>query len=184
MATVFSRVTGKETGYETSGVDAFFNECRELWNNDFDQLSEQKVRFCFFEPQKGGYKIYEVDEALDRLERAIAKRRKEEEIAKVGEEVWAEELNQKLSSLYDNISKDKGSRFPRVTSQERGYKIREVDKFLDKLDSELFGGRRSFDVAMMKDKQFVVKKGPKAYDTYQVDLFLDKVITILNAIEE
>lgn len=183
MESTFSTVSNAGKGYDISEVDRFFAHAKLSWANENNKLLEREVRMVSFSIVNGGYKINEVDEALLRLEKAISKRKKEKIIKSSDEANWARLLNDKITSLYPIFSASKKNRFPHPSEKDRGYSATEVDKFVEILGKQFFEGKRRVDAHDVRTKQFSPNQGIKAYDTFKVDMFLDDIITILNALE-
>jgi DivIVA domain-containing protein len=183
MESTFSLVGSVGIGYNVDEVDRFFTHAKNAWTSSGETLTEKEVRFVRFSTNKNGYRTHEVDEALHRLERALAKRNKDAAISQIGEDKWIDEINNQISSFYKILSQSRKNRFPHAESGTEGYRLGEVDRFLNQLNAQFFEGKRKVDAITIKSKLFSTATGPTAYSTYEVDLFLDKVVTILNALE-
>lgn len=171
------------TGYNVAQVDEYFEKSKKDWSNISSLLSERSVRFASFDTQKGGYSIREVDAALHRLEKALSKRNKDILVAKIGEEKWLETINERVSKILEISQNPKKERFKHPRDGQIGYRVTEVDRFLDRIFLQFDRGERRYDSVAIRAKVFSSAKGNKAYKTLEVDLFLDDIVSIFNAFE-
>ncbi|MDR2082902.1 MAG: DivIVA domain-containing protein [Candidatus Ancillula trichonymphae] len=181
MELLFTR-TRFGIGYDTSQVDAFFAHSQAVWNNPVKALTEREVRFVRFDLVRKGYSVFEVDDALWHVERALAKRTKQEIVQAVAKSGWVELMTSNAKELYAVLITPKKSKFEIRADAQVAYEQKSVDKYLKVIYEQFFEKRKKLTATAVKKKSFPQVKASRGYSTQQVDEFLDKVM-ILNAFE-
>lgn len=170
-------------GYDPAAVDRFFEEARELYEAEelSEQLTVERVRSVTFPMRRGGYAPDAVDQALDRLEVACSQRLRADYVAEHGSEGWLATTYEKAATLYPRLRLPAGERFEEPDSG-RGYDRDEVDALMDKL-TDYFDGKGEITAADLRMTAFHEVKAAKGYDIAVVDVFLDRAISVLQAVE-
>ena len=83
--------------------------------------------------QKGGYSTAHVDAALERLEDAFAAEERQVAARLHGGEAWLSEARTTAQVVSNRLARPEGQRFDRVSPLALGYRVRDVDRFADKL---------------------------------------------------
>jgi DivIVA domain-containing protein len=172
-----------KTGYDIGQVGDFFSYSRKLWNDKAEMLTERDVRYARFDLMRKGYSIFEVDEALEHLEKQLAKRTKREITTAVGEDGWTELVTGNIKELYPILTAPKSEKFETEKTGEIAYDRKSVDKYLNIIYKQFFKGRKKLTARGVKSKSFLVVRPRRGYSTQKVDEFMDKVVEILNALE-
>ncbi|MBD3688980.1 DivIVA domain-containing protein [Nanchangia anserum] len=169
-------------GYDPAEVDEFFQAARAAYEREpgAEPLRAADVRRAAFHQVRGGYVTQEVDLALDRLETAFVRQERAENVAAKGQNDWLAMVADRATTLYGRLIRPRGKRFRQANG--RGYRISEVDDFLDRL-STFFedGGEMTADE--VRYQTFSSARGKDAYDEGVVDAFLARAIEVLTAVE-
>ena len=82
----FPRAAKTTSGYDPEAVDAFLIEARAAYEADSPtaRVNSRVVRETSFPMKRGGYVIEQIDNALERLEVAMAERERERAIETEG----------------------------------------------------------------------------------------------------
>jgi DivIVA domain-containing protein len=185
MGIPFTKVK-RGVGYDIGQVNGFFSYAKEAWNDQIKPLTEREVRYARFDVVRKGYSIYEVDEALEYLEKALAKRAKTQAVMTIGENGWTELLSSSIKEFYGILNAPKKKKFTRkkeVKTSPAAYKFKAVDKYLKVIYRQFFLGRKKLNAKAVKAKTFPQVSGGRGYCALQVDAFLDDVVEALNALE-
>lgn len=182
MSETFVRVSEKDYGYNPDQVDTFLAEAKEAYSapDDSAQLNEDAIRAVHFDWVRGGYDPAIVDAALDRMEVAFIQRRRANVIAAEGEDAWLAKAYEQAQTLYPRLLRPEGERFANAAGQ--GYKKSDVDALLARV-SAYFDGKASLTSGEVRMATFASAKRAKAYDEAVVDVFLDRVVSVLLAVE-
>lgn len=195
----FQRVSADDYGYAPQEVDAFIARARKSFASNEtgpEAMTAEDIRSATFEPAKGGYDAAEVDEALDRLERAFAGR--EESTVAVAtvppSQTAAARMDDNdaaaappaVTELPDDgeplsfsdlvrgrLDRPRGERF-RAPSNPGAMSYNRDD--VDALCDRLVLNPRALDTQALRDVTFRVTRGDEGYEEAQVDAFLERVI--------
>ncbi|WP_434156752.1 DivIVA domain-containing protein [Clavibacter nebraskensis] len=120
-----------------------------------------------------------MDRVLERLEDAFAVRERDRTVARVGDEAWNAEAMRAAQEILDRVSRPTGERFDRAGFLTTGYDRREVDRFADRI-AKYFRGTKPMSVDDVRTAAFHPRRG--GYREAQVDLLLDAVVDVMNAV--
>lgn len=179
--TSFPRASRKQLGYRTADVDQFLLQARRTYEGDpslTTPVTSQEVRRTAFPVHRRGYSARFVDAAMDRLEEVFFERERRERIREIGEDAWWADTQQLLSEVKGRLQRDRGRRFRRRGLLTTGYRISEVDAFLDRITA-MFEGNET--VSSMDVRSAVFHSQWRGYDEDQVDALLDSVVVLLLA---
>jgi DivIVA domain-containing protein len=158
-------------------VDEFLEKARDQYNNPAKELvSVFDVRAARFGLVKNGYSISVVDAALEKLEDTFAEREYQREVKKTGYFEFTEDLKELKEMVLRRTNKKRGRKFSRRIWPNRGYSVREVDKFCSYL-GKIQDTKADLSVKEIRIATFKSKRG--GYAEYQVDAFLEKVVEVL-----
>lgn len=190
MSNTFERVGRLHSGYDCKQVDEFLRAAKEAYahfsgqvqiqDNDNEAIDESTVRGVSFTWNRNGYKPFQVDAALDRLEAAFIQRRRASVMYSKGEQAWLEQTYTAATSLYPRLQRPAGQRF--ADAQKRGYLKEDVDAFLEQV-AHYFDGQANLSSKEVRRQNFRPALGEKAYDESVVDVYLDRVVSVLMAVE-
>lgn len=182
MAT-FVKSGALRRGYRPEDVDEFFDKARELYQHEElpDELEAERIRTIAFPLVRNGYSTVEVDQALERLERACWQRERVQVVSAEGTDTWLARAYEFASSLYPRLGRPRGERF-RPPERGRGYCRTEVDDLLDKL-AKYFDGEHDLATSDVLGASFTTRGKSRAYDVRVVDVYLDRAISVLQAVE-
>lgn len=177
----FARVGRFAWGYDPKDVDAFLQEAKGIYSStDPSQYDETLVRNASFNRKRHGYNPVEVDAALDRLEAAFIQAKRAAIVEREGENTWLNDTYALAKSLYPRLLRPEGERF--AQAKEVGYSKIEVDALIDRL-AAYFDGKEQLSSTDVRLASFTMVKKKKAYDTAVVDVYLDRAISVLVAVE-
>lgn len=190
MSSTFERVGRLHSGYDCEEVDSFLREAKAAYANfshegaeqsaDTPAIDETTVRNASFSWSRNGYKPVQVDAALDRLEAAFIQRRRAGVMYTAGEQAWLEQTYNSATTLYPRMLRPEGERF--ADADGRGYAKSEVDEFLDRI-AAYFDGKANLASKEVRRTHFHSASGADAYDESVVDVYLDRVVSVLMAVE-
>lgn len=184
MSDTFARTGRFSKGYDPQEVDDFLAKAKEAYAglaaSDASDFDERSVRSVAFSMISGGYEPDLVDAALDRLESAFVQRRRANQVTDAGENAWLEETYALATTLYPRLRRPAGERF--ISAEARGYAKGEVDDLLQRV-IRYFEGKESLNSWDVRRAVFSKAKGEAAYDEAVVDVFLDRVVSVLLAVE-
>ncbi|MDO5719316.1 MAG: DivIVA domain-containing protein [Actinomycetaceae bacterium] len=171
-------------GYHPERVDEFFTRARDAYEGGLpaNEFSSEEVRRAMFPLKRGGYDPVPVDAALDRLEGAFVTRDRANHVAMNGEEAWLNHVADRATTLYPRLLRPETERFAHPDKKTVGYKISEVDAFLDRL-AKFFDDEETITAGEVRRLTFSPAKGEEAYIEGTVDAYLARVIEILLAVE-
>ncbi len=180
---IFPCVSSFRRGYSQKHVAAFFEKARNAYEGGMpsSKFSAEQVRLASFPLCRGGYDTKVVDAALNRLEAAFVQRDRAEFISVQGEAEWYDRVAETATTLYPRLLKPEGERFPHPKKGERGYRSDQVDAVLDEL-SAFFDDEIKLTADDIRMALFDSAKGKKAYSEAHVDIYLGRVIDILQAV--
>lgn len=182
MKNTFERVSRFSSGYSPEEVDDFLDRAKAVYTSAEEgaDMDEKSVRDASFSWVHGGYKPELVDAALDRLERAFIRRRRAHVMTTQGEDAWLDATYKLASSLYPRLQRPAGERFEDATGA--GYAKNDVDALIDTI-AQYFDGKQSLTSQDIRDVVFASAKKAQAYDEALVDVYLDRVVSVLLAVE-
>lgn len=191
-------------GYDQTEVDEFFSRAQLAYESavtrpetgarpatanvvpdkkDPATMTAEDVRKAAFTLRRGGYVVTEVDAALDRLEDALAASQRTQLMAAQGEEAVLDELTRMAETLQGRIARPDGERFSRgIRGWERTYDIKEVDDLCHRLDG-YFNYGEEMSVDEVRRAAFRSRRGNLGYREPVVDAFLDRVVTVMSAVD-
>ena len=182
VTTTFPRTRRSRRGYNVEQVEAFLEEARRAYSAEPGEsvtVSAESIRRTAFAMQRAGYSPSEVDAALERLEDAFAGRERQHLIDDGGEAAWQAEADTLTQEIVARLSRPDGQRFARAGILTNGYNRSEVDKFASRL-SRYFSDSKPMTIGEVRAAAFRSQKG--GYREAQVDLFLDGVVSIMQAV--
>lgn len=176
----FPHAAKTTSGYDPEAVDAFLIEARVAYEADSPtaRVNSTVVRETSFPMKRGGYVIEQVDNALERLEVAMAERERERAIETEGWEAYTKRLLESSTQVLVRLNRQARKRFRRANFLTVGYKVSDVDAFAARVVGYLEAGAplTSDDV---RNVVFRAQRG--GYDERQVDAVLDAVIEAILA---
>lgn len=177
MSTSFKRSGRRKLGYDIDQVDEFLQAAREQYDDPSKEIvSVFDVRTARFGLVRNGYSISVVDSALEKLEDAFAERQYQREVKTSGYFEFTEDLKELREMVLSRSQRKRGRKFSRRVWPNRGYSVREVDKFCSYLGKKL-DSKANLTVKEVRISTFKAKRG--GYAEYQVDAFLEKVVEVL-----
>ncbi|MDO5633646.1 MAG: DivIVA domain-containing protein [Micrococcus sp.] len=177
----FERVGAEEIGYEPSHVDAFMDRARRAYEGE-GELTVADVREARFATVDGGYATDQVDDALDRLEDALAESERERVVAEKGDAEWSSMLSQQSDELLARLDRPAGERFRRPSHAEaQSYATADVDELCERLAGVLRDPESGDDLSAddVRRASFGAAEGRAGYEEAQVDAFLDAAVDVL-----
>lgn len=180
MNDLFPRVGRWHRGYHPKQVEEFLERARLSYESDDQSVTEESVRAAAFEMVVDGYQTATVDSALDRLEAAIAKRRRAAFVAANSEDAWMAAAVASATSLYPRLQRPAGERFADAKGQ--GYAKTDVDALCERL-IDYFERGAAITAKQLRLATFGPARGRKAYDEAVVDSYLDRAVEVLLAVE-
>lgn len=182
MNSTFPKVRRTQAGYNIEQVEDFLEEARRAYSSDVQRVTgidAQTIRRVSFDMAKGGYSPEHVDNALDRLEDAFAKRERERSIGEEGEEQYFERIQAEAVEVLQVLSQNVGERFTRLSQFRKGYSVDQVDVFADAIVAYMNDGPE-LTPEEVRQKHFEAQRG--GYDEDEVDNVLDRVIFLMQAV--
>ena len=176
----FPHTAKTSSGYDTAAVDAFLDEARAAYDADSPsaRVNSKIVREASFPMQRGGYVVEQVDNALERLEIAMAERERERAIEKEGWEAYTKRLLESSTEVLVRLSRPARKRFKRAGFLTVGYKVSDVDAFTSRIVAYLESGSP---LTSDEVRSAVFRSQRGGYDERQVDVVLDAVIEAILA---
>lgn len=182
MSSTFPRARKSAPGYNVDQVEDFLEEARRAYSADAGAVTvvnSDSIRQMAFEMEKGGYSTSHVDAALERLEDAFAARERDHKVAQTGDSEWFAKARTGAQEILDRLGRPATERFARVGLLSRGYDVKEVDAFAERLVGYFQHGK-ALTVEQVRTVAFrPVKRG---YSEAQVDLLLDSVVEVMLAV--
>ncbi|MCI1676007.1 MAG: DivIVA domain-containing protein [Ancrocorticia sp.] len=168
-------------GYNPAEVDEFLTKAKQAYANPGSHsVDEDVVRNAAFGRKRNGYRPDLVDAALDRLEVAFIQAHRADIVQERGENAWLNETYEKAKTLYPRLLRPHGDRF--ADADGFGYDKTEVDALIDRL-ADYFDGKVSLTSRELREATFADAKGPKGYSATVVDVFLERAVSVLAAVE-
>ncbi len=181
MANTFKRVGTWSSGYSPQQVDEFLDKAKKAYAGDESQgIDEASVRSAAFQWVRNGYEPRLVDAALDRLESAFIQRRRARVIDTDGENAWLEKTYERAQTLYPRLLRPDGEKF--ADADGTGYSKTDVDVLMGRL-ADYFSGEAAMTSNDLRTAIFDRARGASAYSEAVVDVYLDRAVTVLLAVE-
>lgn len=171
---VFSR------GYAVAEVDSFLRAAQVAYRSDED-VDPRDVLNVTFSSSLNGYQPATVDKLVDELHRRFLHRKRKAVIASQGSEAWLNSVYEEASTLYPRLLRPHGERF--APAKKWGYRTSDVDAFMDHI-AAYFNGDERLTSLQVRRRAFPAARGEKAYQEAVVDVFLDRVFSVLVAVEQ
>jgi len=167
-------------GYDPVAVDRFLAEARAAYDAESASavMTSATVRQVSFPMTRGGYQVATVDNALERLEVAMAQREREHSIESEGWEAFTQRMRLVSLEIIARLSRPRRKRFRRVFFLNSGYRVAAVDDFAELILSYLESGA-PLNAESVRSAVFSAQRG--GYDEQQVDVVLDAVIDVILA---
>jgi DivIVA domain-containing protein len=183
VSNTFPRTRNSRLGYNVDQVEDFLEDARRAYSTDIagpSVVTAESIRTTAFAMQKGGYSTTHVDAALERLEDAFASRERDRAFAPPGgDAAWYDEARGTAQVILDRLARPEEHRFSRVSLVTRGYSVREVDAFADRL-VDYFQHGKPMSIDEVRLVAFPAAR--RGYNETQVDLLLDSVIDVMLAV--
>lgn len=142
-------------------------------------MTTEGIRRTAFSMEKGGYSTGHVDAALERLEDAFAARERER-AAELGGVSQLQSSRALAQEVLDRLARPAGHRFSRTSLLSNGYRRNEVDQLAERITDYLQRGV-PLSVDELRLAAFHPQRG--GYREAQVDMLLDAVIDVIQAVE-
>lgn len=171
----------KELAYDVAQVDAFLAEARVAYDNyrpSAPQITAIDVRRAAFDLAKKGYSAREVDAGLERLEAALAELEREQIVMNEGWEGLSRRSRESIEEIRARLSRPAKKRFKRVNVFSAGYRVADVDAFVDEALAGL-DTASTLRASWVRQAMFRPQKG--GYSENEVDVILDELIAALLA---
>lgn len=178
MATTFPKVARTRLGYDTTEVERFLQSARQSFE-DGGGLSSAAIRTHAFRMRRGGYATAAVDQALERLEDALAEREREVAVRRGGEKPWFRNTRGLAQEILARIERADGHRFTRVGVLRHGYSRRDVDRFSKRIRAYFKDGA---ELSVEQVRGVAFRRQRRGYQEAQVDALLDSVIEVMLAV--
>ena len=183
MSTTFPRTRNSRRGYNVDQVEDFLEDARRAYTSDLlgpSVVTAESIRTTAFAMQKGGYSTTHVDAALERLEDAFASRERDKAFtAPGGDSAWYGQARSTAQEILDRLARPESNRFSRVSYFSRGYNVKQVDAFADRL-VDYFQHGKPMSIDDVRLVAFTASR--RGYSESQVDLLLDNVIDVMLAV--
>lgn len=190
------RLTGRRWGYATGPVEELLTPFEPALHEGPEELrqalervpaeqlpSASQIRTTAFARERGGYAPASVDEALDRLEDAVARLEDRRWAREHGEQAQEDRADELCELVLGRLDRPAGRRFrsPSGTAT-RGYAAAEVDRLCEHV-LDLLGDQRLPQAQPIREAVFAPARGARSYEEQQVDAFLDRLVDLLRALE-
>jgi len=169
-------------GYDPAQVEDFLDDAKRAYSAPVGTpavLTAKQIRATAFTLRTGGYSTEHVDAALERLEDAFAEREREIAVGEAGDNVWYGQVRGIAQEILDRAAREPKHKFKRVSGFTRGYQVRDVDAFCDRL-VDYFQNGLPLSADEVRRASFRVARG--GYQEQQVDAVLDAVIEVMLAV--
>jgi DivIVA domain-containing protein len=179
--TAFPRVTNRVKGYDVHEVDDFFERARSLYEvsrEGSNPLTSGQIREVSFRLVRGGYSSSHVDDALDRLETALAEHERNLAIVQYGERSWLIGARETADEIALRLGRKPRQRFARSSVFDQGYRVRDVDLFASAI-LDYVGSGKPMMVSHVRSVTFRAQRG--GYREDQVDALLDALVELMLA---
>lgn len=181
----FSRAGASRMGYNRAEVDAYFvrlaDEFSTLRRGEALEgvLTSTDIRRHCFAPEKNGYVLTEVDQAMDRIEDRFAQFERRNFLAAVGRKQWEQDIEYSAALVMGRLNRADGERFRRPSNRlTKGYFVKDVDRLCVQL-KEHFRMETDLSPELIRQSVFASAHGDMCYEETQVDAFLDRCIELM-----
>ena len=164
----FTRVGRLRRGYHCRQVDAFLNHVEVSLGGVFPPPTASEVRQAGFELVRHGYDVEEVDAHLDALEEKVVVAQ-----GMTSGRRGRPDPASEAAYLREQLTADYMRRFPRAGAFQRGYRVDDVDEFVDRVVAAL-DGQDSLSLDEVRQVPFRGQRG--GYREDAVDDAMDRVI--------
>ncbi|MEN9752526.1 MAG: hypothetical protein RL670_217 [Actinomycetota bacterium] len=177
MSQHFENAEKHELGYDQVQVDQMVARARAQFADERESLiTAAELRKTEFDLVRGGYKIAEVDSAIDRLDDALSAI----EIAAVlrhhGIGLIENVMVDAAELLLGRAARPRRQRFSSAGWPLRGYSRRQVDVLVDIIAEHISSDTK---INLEQIRRVVFKSRRGGYNEAQVDAFIDKAIELL-----
>ncbi|MBV7364009.1 DivIVA domain-containing protein [Actinomycetaceae bacterium TAE3-ERU4] len=179
---MFKRVGYLRKGYNVEEVNSYFEEARRFYEEGVGKLTPDSILQKVFSLQRNGYDEDEVDSALDRLIDALTNQERADYVTHNGQQSWLDKVSVRAATLYPRLLRPLGERFEHPRRSQAGYKVEQVDAFLDNI-SAFFNEGRDLTAREVRSVVFETAYGKRAYDERVVDAYLNRVLEVMLAVE-
>lgn len=179
MTVSFPLAKRRELAYDTNQVDAFLAIARQAYDNynsTNPTMTSSDVRRASFDIAKRGYSAAEVDAGLERLEKTLSEFERENIIMRDGWESLAAHSRQLLNEIKLRLDVPAKQRFRRAKRGQGGYRIADVDAFIDEV---LAGLETSSVLRASWVRQALFRPQARGYNENEVDVVLDSLVDAL-----
>ncbi|MDR2748856.1 MAG: DivIVA domain-containing protein [Bifidobacteriaceae bacterium] len=181
MSLLFSKNKKSELAYNTEEVDAFFDRVQAAYDANIDSIDVLKIANTSFSLTKSGYYTREVDLAIDKLIYSILEYKKHIAYKSGQGEVWEKEYARSVWDLENVLRSEKGKFFEKGKKKSYSYKVRPVDKFMQKLKKYFLESGNKVGIDQIDKISFPSTKSGRGYSEAGVDAFLNRVRVLLIA---
>ena len=177
MSFSFPLAQPDKPGYDQAQVDAFVSLARRQYADAAQEiLTANQLRNTEFDLVHGGYDLFAVDAAMDRLEDAFAAREIQRQKLFRGDFAVKDRLARITEIVVGRLERPKRKKFSSVGWLLRGYDRKQVDLFCSQIEQHLKSGSQ-IQLNVVRRAIFQSKRG--GYVESQVDAFIDRVVEIL-----
>jgi DivIVA domain-containing protein len=179
--TAFPRVANRAKGYDVHQVDDFFDRARSSYEVSHDgstPLTSAQIREVSFRLVRGGYSSRHVDDALERLETALAEHERNLAITQYGEHSWLIGARETADEIALRLGRKPRHLFARCSIFDQGYRVRDVDRFAAAI-LDYVGAGKPMTVSHVRSVTFRAQRG--GYREDQVDALLDALVELMLA---
>jgi DivIVA domain-containing protein len=173
----FVRTTGLTKGYDRGQVDAFL--ARALSG----RVSSVEIRAIGFDARLGGYRMDQVDRALDQLEDDAVTAERGRQRHDLGERAFVQEVTSQAQVLRARLARRHGDRFARGGAWEPSYDVEQVDNLCDDV-AEYFDGATALSPEDLRGAVFSTRRGGRGYSESAVDRFIDRVVALMGRVQD
>jgi DivIVA domain-containing protein len=172
-------VVTRGRGYQIAAVDDFLTKARvSLLYNDAE-LTSSDIRNVAFPLTRQGYDMPSVDQELDRLEEAFAKRERALAVKREGSDHWQQNVRERSAEILERLRRKPKHRFKRTGVLTFGYRVAEVDAVADRIVSFLAEGV-PLEAEQLRKVAFRMQR--RGYREAQVDAVLNATIDVILAV--
>lgn len=183
MSSTFPRTRSSRRGYDTDQVEEFLEDARRAYTSEPGlptTMTSVDIRRMAFDLVKGGYSPVHVDAALERLEDAFAQRERATTAGSAdAEAARMNEVRGTAQIVLARLSRDPGHRFSRTGVFTRGYAVKDVDAFADRLTGYFQRGEA---MSIEEVRTVAFREATRGYDETQVDYLLETVTQVMLAV--
>lgn len=181
VSETFQLTSKSRLGYSVPEVEDFLRRARLEYDSEPIEptVTARSIRMQAFSMVKGGYSPTMVDSALARLEDIFAERERLTVRKAAGDTTWYAEARAGALEVLGRLSRDRKSKFTRVSILRRGYDVKQVDDFAEYLATFFKDGSP---VSPDEVRRVVFRQRYRGYSEAQVDLVLDAAVDVMLAV--